>query len=137
MQTEIFRKKSIEKIKSPENLDEYIHVSKPSVWILIAAAVVLLIGLCIWGIFGQLISSFPTFASVVDGRITCILSSDELGARYGSMSIKAENVEHTVTEIAIKDFSDITLSADTLLPDGQYPAEVIVEKINPIHFLLD
>ena len=40
--TSIFRKKSIARISSPEQLNDYICVSSPSVWLLLAAVAVLL-----------------------------------------------------------------------------------------------
>lgn len=50
----IFRQKSIDKVSSPEKLDNYIRVTTPSVWITLAAILVLLIGALVWGIFGEL-----------------------------------------------------------------------------------
>ena len=44
MSEEIFRKKNLDKIKSPENLNDYLRVSNPGVWMLLAAVIVLLIG---------------------------------------------------------------------------------------------
>ena len=49
----IFRQKSIDKVSSPEKLDDYIRVTTPSVWITLAAILVLLAGAIIWGIFGE------------------------------------------------------------------------------------
>ncbi len=49
-----FRQKSIDKVSSPEKLDDYIRVTTPSVWITIGALLVLLIGIIVWGIFGEL-----------------------------------------------------------------------------------
>ena len=51
---DIFRQKSIDKVSSPEKLDNYIKVTTPSVWITLAAILVLLIGAIVWGIFGEL-----------------------------------------------------------------------------------
>ena len=50
----IFRKKSLEKISSPEQMDEYIRVITPSVWIALIALAVLLAGFLIWSIFGTM-----------------------------------------------------------------------------------
>ena len=50
----IFRKKSIDKVSSPEKLDDYIRVTTPSVWITLAAIAILLAGVIIWGFFGEL-----------------------------------------------------------------------------------
>ena len=50
----IFRQKSIDKVSSPEKLDDYIRVTTPSVWITLLAIVILLAGTIIWGTFGEL-----------------------------------------------------------------------------------
>lgn len=49
MSNPIFRQKSIEKITSPEQINDYIRVSNPSVWMVLAAVIVLLAGVCVWG----------------------------------------------------------------------------------------
>ncbi len=49
---DIFREKSLKKVSSPERMDEYIHVTTPSVWIALIALAVLLAGFVIWSIFG-------------------------------------------------------------------------------------
>lgn len=45
----IFRKTSIDRISSPERLNDYIKVSNPGVWIVLAAVAVLLAAALIWG----------------------------------------------------------------------------------------
>lgn len=48
----IFREKSIERVSSPEELNDYIRVTTPSVWLVLAATVLLLLGMLAWSIFG-------------------------------------------------------------------------------------
>ena len=48
----IFRQKSMERVSSPEALNDYIRVTTPSVWIVLAALVVLLAGMLAWSILG-------------------------------------------------------------------------------------
>lgn len=48
----IFREKSLERVSSPEALNDYIRVTTPSVWIVLAATVLLLVGMLAWSIFG-------------------------------------------------------------------------------------
>ncbi len=50
----IFRQKSIDKVSSPEKLDEYIKVTTPGVWLALAAMIILLAGAIIWGTMGEL-----------------------------------------------------------------------------------
>ncbi len=44
---QIFREKSIERVSSPEQLDDYIKVTTPSVWLILSATIALLAGVCI------------------------------------------------------------------------------------------
>lgn len=48
----LFRKKSMDKISSPEELNDYIRVTSPSVWMVLAGTVILLVGFLAWGVFG-------------------------------------------------------------------------------------
>ena len=50
--SDLFRKKSIDRVSSPEQLNDYIRVTTPSVWLVLLAVILLLIGLLIWSIFG-------------------------------------------------------------------------------------
>ena len=55
MNNSIFRQKSIDKISSPEKLDDYIKVTTPSVWVTLIAIVLLLAGAVVWSIFGEVV----------------------------------------------------------------------------------
>lgn len=48
----IFRKKSLERISSPDQMNDHIRVTTPSVWIALLALVVLLVGILVWSILG-------------------------------------------------------------------------------------
>ena len=48
MENQIFRKKSVERVASPEQLNDYVRVANPGVWLALAAVLALLVGACIW-----------------------------------------------------------------------------------------
>ena len=48
----IFRQKSVDRVSSPEQLNDYIRVTTPSVWLVLIAATLLLTGMVVWSIFG-------------------------------------------------------------------------------------
>ena len=68
----IFRNKSIEKVSSPEQLNDYIQVTTPSVWIMLVAVIILLVGMLIWGIFGEIHVNTENGVETV-APISCIL----------------------------------------------------------------
>ncbi len=50
----LFRSKSIQRVSSPEQLNDYIRVTTPSVWIVLIALVVLLTGMLAWSVLGRI-----------------------------------------------------------------------------------
>ena len=74
----IFNKKATEKLHSPDDLDKYVRVTNPSVWVTLAACVALLAGLLSWGVFGAVTTNVTTTGVVVDDQATCFLSADDV-----------------------------------------------------------
>ena len=54
MESNIFRKKSMDRVSSPEQLNDYIKVSNPTVWMILIAIIMFMLGVCAWGYFGRL-----------------------------------------------------------------------------------
>ena len=52
MEEELFRKKALEKLNSPQNLSEYVKVTSPSVYLVIGTLLLLAIGLVLWSFYG-------------------------------------------------------------------------------------
>ena len=48
----IFRQKSIDRVSSPEQLNDYIRVTTPGVWLVLLALVILLLGMLAWSVLG-------------------------------------------------------------------------------------
>lgn len=48
----IFRQKSLDQINGPEELKDYVRVTTPSVWIVLTAVTLLVIGILGWCLFG-------------------------------------------------------------------------------------
>ena len=62
---QIFREKSIERVSSPEQLDDYIKVTTQSVWLILSATIALLAGMIIWGVFGKIEVNTPNGVEIV------------------------------------------------------------------------
>lgn len=54
MNNSVFRQSSIDRVQSPEQLNDYIKVSNPSAWIIMIAAIILLVSVLVWSVFGTL-----------------------------------------------------------------------------------
>lgn len=79
----IFRKESIERVSSPDQLDDYIRVQKPSVWILLALVIALLTAALVWAGTAKLETTVTAFGIMdsanPDDTVTCYLTSDKAG----------------------------------------------------------
>lgn len=143
MNEEIFRKKSLDKIKSPENLDNYIRVSNPGVWLLLISIVVLLVGACVWGIFGQIDSTIPTTVRIENGSTVCYIDEEEISAVQIGMTVKFADSKAKISQLGEKDESGfvciLTLDSDSSgeLSDGLYDGEIVVQSYNPLSFILN
>lgn len=136
MGDELFRKKSLDKIKSPENLNDYVRVANPGVWLLLAAIIILLAGACIWGIFGRMESTIPTVVVVEQDHITCALHAEDLSAVTPGMAVRLAAAEGTVASLSPEEGS-CTVVLDRVLADGSYAAEIVTESIHPLSFVFN
>ena len=55
----IFRQKSMDRVSSPEQRNDYIRVTTPSVWLVLAAVILLLVGMLAWSVFGTVEARNP------------------------------------------------------------------------------
>lgn len=138
MEDTLFRKKSLDKVKSPDNLSEYIKVVNPSTWLLLISVLVLLLGLCSWGIFGSIQTEVSAQAQCADGKVTCLLSQEDGERVKPGMSALVGGTEATVQEVRRQaDGCVCYLTLEQPLPEGQYEVQIVVESLHPISFLLN
>ena len=138
MEETLFRKKSLDKVKSPDNLGEYIKVVNPSIWLLIAGILVLLLGLCCWGIFGNIQTVVHAQVQCTGAEAVCLLSQEDSSRVRPGMAVSVEGTQGVVREVRSQaDGSVCYLTLEESLPEGIYGAEITVESIHPISFLLN
>lgn len=187
MNTNLFRKSSMERVTSPEQLNDYIRVSNPGVWMVLAAVILLLTGVCVWGIFGRLDTTVACVC-VSDGNssVVYIKEADIISAKTAAdapkngkdigaeaavadrnptdvgqagreMRVTVGGQEYRIAAIGAEpvsvdeSFSEYALHAGELrtgewvyevtlehtLPEGVYGAEVIVESVRPVSFVIN
>ena len=84
----LFRQSSMDRIRSPEQLNDYLRVTHPGVWVLLAAVAVLLAGLLIWGCFTTIGSYAQGAARVEDGVMTVVFDAWKMKGGRGSREEK-------------------------------------------------
>lgn len=156
MNEELFRKKSIDKVSSPESLNDYVKVASPSVWIILIGTIVLLIGICAWGIMGRL-DTKVNVGVICDGseNICYIGETDinqvKLGQKFEIAGVDCEIIEIEGTPIQGKELSSLMLHALSMsendwaykakikgtLNVGEYEACIVTESVSPMSFLIN
>jgi len=54
MENRIFREKSIERVTSPEQLNDYVKVSNPDIWMVLLSIFILLSGALLWAQYSNM-----------------------------------------------------------------------------------
>lgn len=139
MSEEIFRKKSLEKIKSPETLDDYIHVSNPGIWLLLVSIIVLLVGACIWGVLGRIDSTVPSVVHIDSDTAVCYVAVEDISAVREGMTVKFDDYQAVIAEIGSKESDGYVciLQVDGTVPSGIYDGNIVIKSIKPLSFVLN
>jgi len=157
MSNTIFRQKSLDRISSPEQLNDYIRVSTPSVWMLLIAIVVLLAGVCVWGIFGRMDTVLPALAIAQENSVVAYVREEDAAAIKEGMTVSIGDSTGTVSSVSDwpvtlpATFTEymrhavslqegewvysITLDVDCA--DGVYTAQIVTDSVSPMSFVLN
>ena len=153
---EICRKEAVDRVASPEQLNDYIHVTSPAIWMALAGIICILVGFIVWGIFGNVYSTVDGAGIVRNGNLTVYIKTSDREAVKAGQDITVNGQKTVVREISSEpervpdDVSDYVLDtaglgpgewaykveADTDLDDGVYSATITVEKVHPIKFVI-
>lgn len=157
MSNTLFRSKSLERISSPEQLNDYIRVSTPSVWMLLIAIVILLAGVCVWGVFGHMDTVLPAVAIAKENCVVAYVRAEDadsvkegalvsVGDSTGTVaaiSTQPVSVDETFTEY-MRHVGSLqqgewvyAVTLDMNCPDGVYAAQIVIDSVSPMSFVLN
>ena len=155
--TQIFREKSLEQLSAPEQLMDYLRVTGPGIWLILIGIAVLLAGVLIWGIVGNIYTTITVPAQVENGKIYCYVLKDDVKGLDDTDTVEI-TVGDQEMEASVADAKTIALdtedapqlyetgylkagknvmvfSDDTDLKDGFYQADMEIEALKPISLL--
>lgn len=133
-QPDIFRKKTLDRISSPEHLTEYLRVASPGIWSVLAAVILLLAGLFAWASVGTL-ETVADVTVIVSGSDAQVFSAGAHPIAKG-MALRVAGEESVILSTASDGYGRITGRAEMDLPDGSYSGQLVVDSTRPIDFLL-
>lgn len=160
MENNIFREKSIDRIKSPDMLDEYIKVANPGIWLCLTAILIFVVGGLTFSIFADIESKVPTAVVVDEKSAICYLSEDKLQYVSDELWVEVGDNKYALHEHGneLKKLSSESESDEELLyfmgkeeggwyymypfetngmEPGIYRGEIIIDSVKPISFLIN
>lgn len=135
---QLYREKNITRISSPEQLNDYLKVTKPAVWAVLAAIVLMLIGTLIWGSFAYIGSSVEGIAEVKNGTMTVYFKDDSFaGNVQEGMNVKVGETSSTIIGVGLDQNGRVFAQAETILDDGSYLASVTYKQTQVLSLLFN
>lgn len=131
---EIFRKSSLEKLSSPEQLDRMIVITSPTLWLSLVGAAGIIIVVLLWAIFGRLPvevdacgiyvnrDGVQTVYATNGGVISEILVADGAEVKQGDIIALLDSGEITASADGI--ISNISVSQGSVLGPGSEVAKI-------------
>ena len=138
MEKSLFRKESLQRVSSPEQLNEYLHVTTPANRIVLCAIILLIVSLLVWSSVTAVESYAAGNALVKDGVLT--LTFDDAAKAESvavGMNVRVGDTVAPVTSIGQDEEGNAFAVAQTQLPDGSYEARVGYKSTKIIELLFN
>ena len=138
MDQKLYRQKSIDRISSPEQLNDYLRVTNVSVWVILAAVIILLAGLLVWSSIATIESYTEGSAQVQNGVMTIRFHDQQFTNKVEKgMPVRAGDTETVVASIGHDADGLIIATANTTLSDGFYPVRVCYKQTQILSLLFN
>ena len=138
MEEQLFRKESVERVSSPERLGDYLHVTSPTIWVVLTAVILLLASLFVWSSVTAIESYAAGRAEVRGGALTMTFDDVEKAESIAvGMDIKVGDITTPVLSVGMDEDGRLLAVANTDLPDGSYDARVIFKSTQIIDILFN
>lgn len=131
----LFREKALQKIKSPEQLTDYLRVMNPGVWVILLIVLLILGSLVAWSSIGTLETKVNVKVDV-SGHVAQVISTDGTALSAG-LSLSVSGQEVSLASAREDEYGRSVGVAELALPDGTYDGTVVTETVHPFDFLIE
>ncbi len=130
----VFRQETLDRISSPEQLNDYLHVTSPGIWAILTAVIVFMAGVFVWSCTGTLETKSPA-SMIVKDHVAEIVVKDDSALEKG-MLIREASQEFYIASVEEDEYGRKIGIAEVSLPDGKYDTEVVTDTTRPVEFLI-
>ena len=126
------------RIASPEQLNDYLKVTTPKIWLLLLAVALIIVGLLLWSGFTT-IESYATGTAIADGGELTVTFDDAAKADkvQAGMEMEVGDVKAEVLTVGTDADGQLVASAHANIPDGSYEVRVGYNATQVISMLLN
>ena len=126
------------RISSPEQLNDYLKVTSPKIWVLLSAVILLVAGLLLWSSFTTIESYATGTAQAVGGELVVTFDDPEKASKVQpGMEMEVGDVVTEVLAVGTNENGDLIASAHAHIPDGSYKVRVGYKATQVISMLLN
>ena len=118
-----------------EKLNDYLRVTSPAVWVVLAAVILLLIGVCIWGALGHIDSTVSAAVISDENGTVCLVPASALEGvvEYRTVTVEGQTLELAPSVLqpqAVSEDTDVyvLMAGDLSYGDVVYPVEVVMPE---------
>lgn len=118
MNNTLFRKASLDRISLPEQLNDYIKVSNPGIWMVLTALCALFIAVLVWSVTGSLPTNVSVSGVMQGKQAVCYLNMDDAAKVKTGQTVQlqaagqSDTVSGTVADIGTTPLSSSEVASE-------------------------
>ena len=128
----------VRRVSSPEQLNDYLKVTNPKIWLLLVAVALLIVGLLLWSSFTTIESYATGTARAIGGELTVTFDDPMKASKVeAGMEMEVGGMSTEVLTVGTDSDGNIIATAQTNIPDGTYDVRVGYNSAQVISMLLN
>lgn len=132
---QIFRQKNLAQMSSPEELNDILKVVNPSGWVILLSVFLILTGLFVWCLVGNVEKKINSSVEVSNGIAHFVIKDTAIKS---GMKVIIGDTESLIRDVGQNKNGYYIGAADVPeMIDGIYKAKITIEKINPVKLLFN
>lgn len=135
---QIFRKETTDRLSSPEQLDDYMKVTSPGIWIVLIAVILMIAGIFVWSAAVTIDTYISGTGRAEGGEIT-VSFDDSTAAAYveSGMELLVGDRRAPLDYVGRDEAGNVTAVANMSIPDGQYDVKVAYKQTQILSLLFN
>lgn len=126
------------RLASPEQLNDYLRVTNPKIWVLLVAVILLLGSLLVWSNFTVVESYAAATVEAKGGDLSISFDNQDKAAKVQpGMVLEVGNVNAEILRVESDSRGNTVAYALANIPDGTYDAKVGYDTLQVISMLLN